>query len=229
MGLQILRSPVRLRSRPLFDCYIFSYCHACANCLLCYYDKWMFMRICSGPWSSGYDSRFGCGRSRVRFPPDPVFVYTFQRIDVFALEWGLETTCTICWRASGLVVWFPLWVREVAGSIPAWPPLLAITQWTIDCCWCLCWLHNVKKWGQEGIEPSTSPTLKENHTTRPLARYTADHIQYPRDLGQRLLHHCCMYVHLISTTTSCVSLVVMTPLCGSGNPGSNPGRGTFSF
>ena len=26
---------------------------------------------------------------------------------------------------------------------------------------------------------------------------------------------------------SCVSLVVMTPLCGSGNPGSNPGRGTF--
>ena len=26
------------------------------------------------------------------------------------------------------------------------------------------------KRGQEGIEPSTSPTLKENHTTRPLAR-----------------------------------------------------------
>ena len=27
-----------------------------------------------------------------------------------------------------------------------------------------------QNWGQEGIEPSTSPTLKENHTTRPLAR-----------------------------------------------------------
>ncbi len=27
----------------------------------------------------------------------------------------------------------------------------------------------VKKRGHEGIEPSTSPTLKENHTTRPMA------------------------------------------------------------
>ena len=27
-----------------------------------------------------------------------------------------------------------------------------------------------KNWGHEGIEPSTSPTLKENHTTRPMAR-----------------------------------------------------------
>ena len=26
-----------------------------------------------------------------------------------------------------------------------------------------------KSWGHEGIEPSTSPTLKENHTTRPMA------------------------------------------------------------
>ena len=26
-----------------------------------------------------------------------------------------------------------------------------------------------KQRGQEGIEPSTSPTLRENHTTRPLA------------------------------------------------------------
>ena len=28
----------------------------------------------------------------------------------------------------------------------------------------------VVKRGHEGIEPSTSPTLKENHTTRPMAR-----------------------------------------------------------
>ena len=30
-----------------------------------------------------------------------------------------------------------------------------------------------KGWGQGGIEPPTSPTLKENHTTRPLARRKA--------------------------------------------------------
>ena len=31
-------------------------------------------------------------------------------------------------------------------------------------------LHNQQnKRGQAGIEPATSPTLKENHTTRPLA------------------------------------------------------------
>ena len=28
---------------------------------------------------------------------------------------------------------------------------------------------HLPKRGQEGIEPSTSPTLRENHTTRPLA------------------------------------------------------------
>ena len=31
-------------------------------------------------------------------------------------------------------------------------------------------MHQAKKRGQGGIEPPTSPTLRENHATRPLAR-----------------------------------------------------------
>ena len=51
------------------------------------------------------------------------------------------------------------------------------------------WARGEKKFskrGHEGIEPSTSPTLKENHTTRPMAhargdlgsasRYTGPHL-----------------------------------------------------
>ena len=60
-----------------------------------------------------------------------------------------------------------------------------------------------QKWGQEGIEPPTSPTRRENHTTRPLAHA------------------------LISRSNGSYSLVVRTPRCGRGDPGSNPGRGTI--
>ena len=31
--------------------------------------------ISEGVWSSGYDSRFGCGRSRVRIPDRPFFFF----------------------------------------------------------------------------------------------------------------------------------------------------------
>ena len=112
MGLQILRSPVRLRSRPLF--FMFSFGPNCQQTTQTsvYYLWW-------GPWSSGYDSRFGCGRSRVRFPPDPGF-FSIVKWHLNVLH-GQQYNTMSCVRASGLVVWFPLWVREVAGSIPAWP------------------------------------------------------------------------------------------------------------
>ena len=49
---------------------------------------------------------------------------------------------------------------------------------TTDTChfWCI---SGPKKRGHEGIEPSTSPTLKENHTTRPMARTWRDKECHP--------------------------------------------------
>ena len=43
----------------------------------------------------------------------------------------------------------------------------------------------IKKRGHVGIEPTTSPTLKENHTTRPMARARARPAQ-PAGLLARL-------------------------------------------
>ena len=40
--------------------------------------------------------------------------------------------------------------------------------------------RKVEKRGHEGIEPSTSPTLKENHTTRPMARALHRRFEMPR-------------------------------------------------
>ena len=39
--------------------------------------------------------------------------------------------------------------------------------------------QKVEKRGYEGIEPSTSPTLKENHTTRPMAHAVMSKIPHP--------------------------------------------------
>ena len=45
------------------------------------------------------------------------------------------------------------------------------------------WDTVVVKRGHEGIEPSTSPTLKENHTTRPMAR-AGGGLQRAREAGR---------------------------------------------
>ena len=72
-----------------------------------------------------YDSRFGCERSRVQFPALPfsllVLPLCFER-----RHEPLRATKRKFWRCfrdSGLVVWFSLWVREVPGSIPGCPRL----------------------------------------------------------------------------------------------------------
>ena len=52
--------------------------------------------------------------------------------------------------------------------------------------------QKVEKRGHEGIEPSTSPTLKENHTTRPMAHAFMSKIPGPAtvflfSINQKLL------------------------------------------
>ena len=42
---------------------------------------------------------------------------------------GSNPSSFTCTRANGLGVWFSLWVREVGGSNPPWPPFFFSLSW----------------------------------------------------------------------------------------------------